>query len=43
MLIGLEGDRPEADWPLEADGRLKMETRPLNTAQLLREVTTQEQ
>jgi len=41
--IELSWDRPEAAWPLEADGRVKMEMRPLNTAQLLREVTTQEQ
>lgn len=37
--IELSWDRPEAAWPLAEDGRLNMETRPLNTTELLREAT----
>ena len=28
--------RPKAEWPLTKDGHLEMETRPLNTHELLR-------
>jgi catechol 2,3-dioxygenase len=34
--IELSWDRPEAAWPVEEDGRLKMGTRPLDTRELLR-------
>jgi catechol 2,3-dioxygenase len=33
--IELSWDRPEAAWPVTEDGRLKMDTRPLDTRQLL--------
>ena len=40
--IELSWDRPKAEWPLTDDGRLVMDTHPLNTSELLREVTTDE-
>jgi catechol 2,3-dioxygenase len=36
--IELSWDRPKAEWPLTDDGRLLMDTRPLNTKELLREL-----
>jgi catechol 2,3-dioxygenase len=38
--IELAWDRPETEWPLTDDGRLLMDTHPLNTNELLRELTT---
>jgi catechol 2,3-dioxygenase len=38
--IELSWDRPEAEWPRNKDGRLEMETRPLDTRELLGELTT---
>jgi catechol 2,3-dioxygenase len=35
--LELYRDRPEAEWPRDADGNLAMETRPLNLERLLRE------
>ncbi|HVH11310.1 MAG TPA: VOC family protein [Gemmatimonadales bacterium] len=35
--VELYRDRPEAEWPRAADGRLVMHTRPLDVAALLRE------
>jgi catechol 2,3-dioxygenase len=37
--IELSWDRPKAEWPLTHDGHLDMKTRPLNTRELLRELT----
>jgi catechol 2,3-dioxygenase len=37
--IELSWDRPKAEWPLTHDDHLDMETRPLNTTELLRELT----
>jgi catechol 2,3-dioxygenase len=37
--IELSWDRPEAQWPLTKDGHLEMETRPLDTRELLGELT----
>jgi len=38
--IELSWDRPKAEWPLTDDGRLLMDTHPLDTKELLRELTT---
>jgi catechol 2,3-dioxygenase len=38
--IELSWDRPEAEWPLNKDGQLQMETRPLDIRELLGELTT---
>jgi catechol 2,3-dioxygenase len=38
--IELSWDRPKAEWPLTKDGHLEMETRPLDTQELLGELTT---
>jgi catechol 2,3-dioxygenase len=35
--IELAWDRPKAEWPLTTDGHLEMDTRPLETRELLRE------
>ncbi len=35
--LELYHDRPEAEWPRDAEGNLEMETRPLNLERLLRE------
>lgn len=40
--IELSWDRPHAGWPLAEDGRLKMDTRPLSTKELLREAAVDE-
>jgi len=37
--IELSWDRPKAEWPLTKDGHLEMDTRPLDTRGLLRELT----
>ena len=37
--IELSWDRPKAEWPLTKDGHLEMDTRPLDTGGLLRELT----
>jgi catechol 2,3-dioxygenase len=37
--IELSWDRPKAEWPLTKEGHLDMETRPLDTQQLLNELT----
>jgi catechol 2,3-dioxygenase len=37
--IELSSDRPKAEWPLTKDGHLEMDTRPLDTRGLLRELT----
>src|SRR6187549_2730184 len=37
--IELAWDRPKAEWPLTKDGHLEMETRPLDTRELLKEPT----
>ena len=38
--IELSWDRPKAEWPLTNDGHLEMETRTLDTRELLRELMT---
>ena len=38
--IELSWDRPKAEWPLTKDGHLRMDTRPLDTQELLREPTS---
>jgi catechol 2,3-dioxygenase len=38
--IELSWDRPEPEWPLTKEGHLEMETRPLDTRELLGELTT---
>jgi catechol 2,3-dioxygenase len=37
--IELSWDRPKPEWPLTKDGHLDMETRALDTGELLRELT----
>ena len=37
--IELAWDRPKAVWPLTKDGHLEMDTRPLDTQELLKEPT----
>jgi catechol 2,3-dioxygenase len=36
--IELSWDRPKAEWPVSKDGHLEMETTPLDTRELLREL-----
>jgi catechol 2,3-dioxygenase len=38
--IELSWDRPKAEWPLTKDGHLEMETRPLDTRELLSKLTS---
>jgi catechol 2,3-dioxygenase len=37
--IDLSWDRPKADWPVSEGAHLQMETHPLNTRELMRELT----
>jgi catechol 2,3-dioxygenase len=38
--IELSWDRPKAEWPLTKDDHVEMDTRPLDTRELLSELTS---